>query len=221
MMRVLDLGYRTGSATAAWANAGHTVIGVDWNYFGQVIQGDYFKIDTWQRIRKLGPYDFIWFSPDCSIFSLMNMRWNNHWNGSIPLTDAAKHQKKGIEYVLRQIRRENPRLGWVMENPRAMMRKMDFVKDLHRVTVTYCQYRDGEGPMKPTDLFGKLPLTFFPKSCQNGSRCHTPAPRGSKTGTQGLGKTEAGKIPLRLSEEIMDCAIESNGSSYPTLWGAY
>ena len=63
--------------------------------------------------------------------------------------------------------------------------------------------------MKPTDLFGNVPWLFIPKLCKNGDPCHTPAPRGSTTGTQGMSKTEAGKIPFELSFRIREAAIES------------
>tara|TARA_R100001463_G_C3542242_1_gene222460 strand:+ start:1094 stop:1777 length:684 start_codon:yes stop_codon:yes gene_type:complete len=223
-LKVLDLGCRTGSAVAAWQSRGHTVVGVDWEDHGQQIQGDFTKYETWEIIdnvtpiweKEVRPYDFIWFSPDCSIFSMANMRWDVNINKQFePVSDRAIKEVEGIKFVLDRIQERSPRLGWVMENPRALMRKMDFTQDLHRATVTYCQY--GDERMKPTDLFGQLPYSFVPKACRNGDSCHIPAPRGSRTGTQGMSKTEAGRIPFALSLEIMLSAIESGGRSIPTL----
>ena len=214
--KILDLGCRTGSAIAAWQASGHTVVGVDWEDFGQQIVGDFTKDETWDIIDGLEfildnfsrPYDFIWFSPDCSIFSMANQH-SNHFDPVTrePLTERAKREVEGIKYVISKIQERKPRFGWIMENPRALMRKMDFVKGLDRATVTYCQY--GFHRMKPTDLFGQIPRLFHPKACENGDPCHIPAPRGSRTGTQGLSKTEAGIIPFELSKAIMRAAIRS------------
>jgi hypothetical protein len=215
-MKVLDLGCRTGSAIAAWQQAGDVVVGVDWKDFGQQIVGDFTKEETWEIIDNVTPvwehhampYDFIWFSPDCSIFSMANMRWKPNINKDFePVSERAIREVEGIKFVLDKIKERKPRLGWIMENPRALMRKMDFVQDLDRVTVSYCQY--GDSRMKPTDLFGDIPWLFEPKLCKNGDKCHTPAPRGSSTGTQGMSKTDAGRIPFALSHAIREAAILS------------
>ena len=223
-MKVLDLGCRTGSAIAAWQAAGDVVVGVDWENHGQQIIGDFTKDETWDIIDNVTPvwghhampYDFIWFSPDCSIFSVSGFQYGHFCPDSYrPLTDRAKKEVAGIKKVISKIRARKPRLGWIMENPRALMRKMDFVKTLQRVTVTYCQY--GDTRMKPTDLFGEIPWMFKPKECKNGAPCHTAAPRGSYTGTQGMSKTEAGMIPFELSKSLRRAAIESLENPQPTL----
>jgi hypothetical protein len=217
---VLDLGCRTGSSVASWKAAGDKIIGVDWEEFGQEIIGDFTKEETWKIIdNRIGldqPYDFIWFSPDCSIFSMANMRWKPNISRDFePVSERAIREIEGIKFVIQKIKERSPRLGWVMENPRALMRKMDFVQDLDRVTVSYCQY--GDSRMKPTDLFGEIPWLFEPKLCKNGDKCHTPAPRGSSTGTQGMTKTKAGKIPFELSFRIREAAILSHRNWQYTL----
>lgn len=40
--------------------------------------------------------------------------------------------------------------------------------------------------MKPTDIWTNHPNPQFKPMCHNGDPCHEKAPRGSKTGTQGL-----------------------------------
>lgn len=223
--KVLDLGCRTGSAVAAWQAAGHTVVGVDWEEFGQQIIGDFTKEETWEIIdnvtpvweTEVKPYDFIWFSPDCSIFSMANMRWEKNFEPGTfePVSERAKREVEGIKFVIKKIKERNPRFGWIMENPRALMRKMDFVQDLDRVTVSYCQY--GDSRMKPTDLFGEIPWLFEPKLCKNGDKCHIAAPRGSRSGTQGMSKTEAGMIPFELSRQILQTSIQSYENPKVTL----
>jgi hypothetical protein len=69
---------------------------------------------------------------------------------------------------------------------------------MYRHTVTYCSY--GDTRMKPTDIWTNHPNPNFKQMCFNGNKeCHhEAAPRGSKTGTQGLkGNTERSIIPKR------------------------
>jgi len=223
-MKVLDLGCRTGSAVAAWQAAGDIVVGVDWENHGQQIQGDFTKEETWEIIDnvtpiwddEVHPYDFIWCSFDCSIYSMMNQH-SHHFEKETyrPLTERAIREVEGAKFVIEKIKERNPKLGWIVENPRALMRKMDFVQDLDRVTVSYCQY--GDSRMKPTDLFGNIPWLFEPKLCKNGDSCHLAAPRGSRTGTQGMDKTTAGMIPYELSNSIRSAALKSYGSPFISL----
>lgn len=80
---------------------------------------------------------------------------------------------------------------------------MSFMKGIPRYTVTYCQY--GDTRMKPTDIWTNYPNPEFKKPCKNGDKCHVAAPRGSKTGTQGLkNKIERAKIPEQLCEYIVE-----------------
>jgi hypothetical protein len=145
------------------------------------------------------------------------MRWDKNFEPRTfePVSERAKREVEGIKFVIEKIKERNPRLGWVMENPRALMRKMDFVQDLDRATVSYCQY--GDSRMKPTDLFGEIPWLFEPKLCKNGDRCHVAAPRGSTTGTQGMSKTDAGRIPFELSFRIREACIKSFENPMVTL----
>lgn len=217
-MRILDIGYGTGSATKAWIGFSNEIIGVDLN--GEAtITGDWTKEETWTEIIKHGPYDWVWFSPDCAIFSMAGFGKNRpqHIKDGMPVSERAIAEVEGIEYVLSKIQDLDPGYGWVMENPRAMMRTMRFVKRYHRVTVTYCQY--GDKRQKPTDLFGNIPMTFRPKMCKAGDRCHIATPRGSRhnKSTQSMGKVEAGRVPFGLSAELMVSVIVSKGRTYPTL----
>ena len=93
-----------------------------------------------------------------------------------------------------------------IENPRGVLRKLPVITNEHyiRNTVWYCQYADKRA--KPTDIwtndFGWLPRPV----CKNGNpNCHHErAPRGSKTGTQGLkGNYERSIVPYDLCYEIL------------------
>jgi len=80
---------------------------------------------------------------------------------------------------------------------------MDFMRGLYRYTVTYCKY--GDTRMKPTDIWTNHPQPDFLPMCKNGDPCHEKAPRGAKTGTQGL-KTSKDRsvIPRKLCDHIVD-----------------
>ena len=157
--------------------------------------------------------DIIWASPPCTGFSVAAI--GHHWTGGkkgyIPKTDTAK---LGIELIKKTLGiinyylERNKNLCWYIENPRGLMRKMPFMESLPiRHTVTYCQY--GDTRMKPTDIWTNN-SDWKPKPmCKNGAPCHTPAPRGSKTGTQGLKDNyERSKIPNELCQEVIDSGVE-------------
>ncbi len=80
---------------------------------------------------------------------------------------------------------------------------MTFMQGLPRYTITYCQY--GDTRMKPTDIWTNHPCPQFKPACKNGDPCHEKAPRGSRTGTQGLkNKKVRSVIPDELCEHIVD-----------------
>lgn len=106
---------------------------------------------------------------------------------------------------------------YYIENPRGMLRKMYYMKGMDRATVWYCQY--GDTRAKPTDIWSNnIKDMFNPKGwhprhmCFNGNtKCHhESAPRGSKTGTQGLkGNYERSKVPYELCYEILKQTLQS------------
>lgn len=147
--------------------------------------------------------DIIWASPPCTGFSVaaIGYHWDGGKNAYKPKTETAK---LGIEIVKKTIEIINhfkPKY-WYIENPRGVLRKLDFMQELHRKTVTYCQY--GDNRMKPTDIWTNN-IAWNPKPmCKNGDLCHEPAPRGSRTGTQGRKNAyERSKVPDELCTEII------------------
>jgi site-specific DNA-cytosine methylase len=199
-MKILELYCGTKSIGKAAKVGGHEVFSVDMDpqhnpdYCCNILDFD---------IKRL-PWipDMIWASPPCTTFSVASM--GHHWTGGkgayIPKTKEAltglkiMAKTKGIILALK------PKLWWI-ENPRGVMRKVIGLEK-YQHTVTYCQY--GDKRMKPTDLFTNC-TTWIPRPmCKNGSPCHEAAPRGSKTGTQGLkGAIERGVIPEQLCKEII------------------
>lgn len=59
--------------------------------------------------------------------------------------------------------------------------------------------------MKPTDIWTNHPDPQFKPPCKNGDPCHEPAPRGSRTGTQGRqGSVVRSLIPTELCDHIVE-----------------
>jgi len=217
-MKVLYLwSGKEASGVQAWREDGHEIItvGIDEDA-GLTICKDIIDV-TVEELDMYGPFDFIWASPDCKVWSLAALHMN-HWEkrGSdfIPMTDRALAMKRRVLHTLHLIETLEPTY-WVMENPVGLLRKMRFMRKYQHVTVSYCQY--GDTRMKPTDLWGIFPLTFYPKYCGYNRSCHEPSPRGSNTGTQALSWDERILIPYRLSKEIYDCCVESGGMTIPRL----
>ena len=80
-----------------------------------------------------------------------------------------------------------------------------------KTTVWYCTY--GDVRAKPTDIWSNHIYSLFNENgwkprpmCFNGNtNCqHQPAPRGSRTGTQGMKNNyERSKVPYELCKEIL------------------
>ena len=148
--------------------------------------------------------DIIWASPPCTTFSVASI--GTHWTGGknayIPKTIEAELGIKLVKKTIEIIEYFNP-THWYIENPRGVLRKLKFMESLPiRNTVTYCQY--GDNRMKPTDIWTNNKEWKPKPMCKNGDKCHISAPRGSRTGTQGLkGSYERSKIPYKLCFEIL------------------
>jgi hypothetical protein len=211
-MIVFDFFSGTGSSTQAFKDAGHTVISFELdNFFEATEHANVFDLNAKDLIAKYGQPDFVWASPPCTAFSVASM--GHHWGGGSrayePKTEAAKISQELVAHTRKLIAELNPSKGWLMENPRGMLRKLPVVEGLPRTTVTYCTY--GDSRMKPTDLWGIVPNWIPREMCKNGMPCHEAAPRGAKTGTQGLkGARERSRVPYALGEELLKVLGDSN-----------
>lgn len=206
-MKVLELFAGTRSIGKAFERKGHKVYSIEWDRNFENIDWyeDIGKITAQDILERFGQPDVIWASPDCSSFSIAAIshhRRKNPDNGNLdPVSDYAKFCDQVDQNVLKLIKDLNPKYYWI-ENPVGGLRKMTWMQDIpYRYTTTYCQW--GDTRMKPTDLFTNYPNAVFPR-CKNGDPCHEAAPRGSKTGTQGLkGSKDRSRIPDRLCDYIV------------------
>lgn len=200
MKHVLDLFSGTGSATKAFEE--HPDYKVT-----KVEKNESFEADKHRDITEMTPtdfdkdYDFIWASPPCTKFSVaaIGHHWDKTNDNYYPEKKECVQAVNTVYHTLYLINQLNPK-HWVMENPRAMLRKLI---GMPAGTVTYCQY--GDTRMKPTDLWGDIPENFDFKNCTMGDNCHDPAPRGSQTGTQGKKDAEErAKVPYGLSKALLN-----------------
>lgn len=221
-MRALDLFSGLGGWGSAFRERGHEVVTSDLDLrFGCDITGDILADATVDAIIAAGPYDIILASPPCEGFTVMNIGRNWFHDGT-PKTDTARLGLRIVEMTRWLINGLDP-AAFIIENPRAKLRKLPVMDGLERRTVTYCQY--GLTSMKPTDLWGGFPPTLeLHPPCKNGDPCHVSAPRGSRTpgSIQGMkDSAERAKVPYDLSlavciamEEMLAGSTERPGELF-------
>lgn len=146
---------------------------------GWIKQGEHWLVD----VACLGP--------DCRGFSVaaLGHNWRKLRDGTY--VSKTRTASTGVEivdaslHILDQLR---PRY-WILENPRAILRKTGMMDGFHHVEISYCQY--GMPYQKPTDLWGLFPPSWLPRPmCRPLAPCHESAPRGSRRGVQRVGSSE-------------------------------
>ena len=216
-MKILELFAGTRSIGKAFEARGHEVYSVEWDKsFKDInLHADIGQLTAQEILERFGRPDVIWASPDCTTFSIAaishHRRRNEQTKNLDPISDYAKFCDEVDQNVLKLIRELEPTLYFI-ENPRGGMRKMEWMQCLPRYTVTYCQY--GDTRMKPTDIWTNHPNPKFKPMCKNGDPCHERAPRGAKTGTQGLKDSkDRSVIPAQLCEHIAESYFDMRWKS--------
>lgn len=216
-MKILELHAGSRSIGRAAEKLGHEVFSVDWQPF----EG----IDLVMDIEELRMHhlpwipDMVWTAPDCTTYSIAAI--SHHRDGTAPKSDYAKKcdaVNLNVLFLIRACLEKNSNLKWYIENPRGMMRKMPWMIGLPKACIWYCRY--GDSRAKPTDIWSnnifsliEPNATWVPRhQCHNDNpHCHhEKAPRGSKTGTQGLkGSYERSQYPEELCIEIINATEKS------------
>jgi hypothetical protein len=198
-VRVLGLFAGTKGWEQPFIDRGHEAFTIE-------LSPEFDGIDLYADILAVTPKDIPWrpdiilASPPCTSFTTMTMGRNWTHDGKPKTPTAAM----GLALVLKtkQLIAALDPTYFVIENPRARLRTLGYLDEYERRTVWYCRY--GEERAKPTDLWGGFPPSFVTRPmCHNGNPDHTPAPRGSYTGTQGgVSAAEAGHIPYELALDV-------------------
>lgn len=213
-MKLLELFAGSRSIGIEAESHGIEVFSVDWT--------DYKDIDLVIDIGKLTtrdiPFvpDVIWASPDCTTYSIAACS-THRTNTKEPKSEYAMQCDTVNQHWIGLIKKwlkVNPNLVFFIENPRGMLRHMEWMQEFKRHTVWYCKY--GDDRAKPTDIWTNS-KTWIPRPmCRNykydakgniiDKHCHhESARRGAKTGTQGKkGSYERSKIPQELCKEILN-----------------
>ena len=204
-MKILELYAGSRSIGKEAERQGHQVFSVDNKPFKNIN-----LIKDIEYLKKEDiPFkpDMIWASPPCTTYSVAAI--SHHRQNGKPKTEFAAKSDRLLINTIKIIKEFD--CIYFIENPRGMLRKMEFMKELPRTTIWYCQY--GDTRTKPTDIWSNHIFSLYnengwkprPQCFNNNKKCHHErAPRGSRTGTQGLkGNYERSKIPQELCEEII------------------
>ena len=240
-LETLELFAGTGSFSRHMEKHGHSVCRVE----NEPLNG--YPVELPYDVMELGGEDLptpdiLWASPPCEGFSVAAI--GRHWQKNSDGTASPKHEtaRHGVELLMNTMRliEETEAVWWFVENPRGMMRTIfDQYAESEclwpkytRHTVTYCQY--GDTRMKPTDIWTNAYWWTPRPPCKNGMPCHEAAPRGSRTGTQGIKERyKRSMIPDALFAEILDAyelkilgkqsCLDCGGTGqvdvYPREWG--
>ena len=201
-MKTVELFAGTKSFSKVMEKHGHETWTTDYNEkFNCDLTGDILQKEIQNQVfEQIKKADIVWMSPVCTTWSLAagNTYWDEYRmprrDESITAIKMMMFCRFVADYCIKHnkiffIENPNGRAVWILDN--------QYLK-----RCWYCQY--GDTRAKPTNIWTNLDIEF--KTCFNGNPdCHHErAPRGSKTGTQGLkGNMERSVIPSQLFEEIL------------------
>ena len=213
-LNVLELYSGTQSIGSKFRKEGHNVVSIELN---PIFLEEPYNLEQWTmsvgdlKTAKVlkhfgGPVDVIWASPLCTTHSVAAISRHRRKGDNgllVAHSDKAREHDDLLLSTLQLIGELKPKY-WFLENPRGGMRKSNIMQGVfYRHTTSYCQW--GDSRMKPTDIWTNHPNPEFKEACSNGDPCHEAAPRGARTGTQGLkGNTARSVTPEELCQHIVN-----------------
>ena len=218
-MNILELFAGSRSIGKVADKLGLNVFSVDWAQYENIN----LSIDIGELKKEDVPFipDIVWASPDCTTYTIAAI--STHRNKTEPKSDYAKKCDIVNQHFISLIKEWlliNPNMVFFIENPRGMLRHMEWIQEFKRHTVWYCQY--GDDRAKPTDIWTNS-KTWIPRpECHNykydkqgnviDKHCHhESARRGAKTGTQGKnGHYERSRIPEQLCFEVLQSCTDAS-----------
>jgi len=166
-MKLLELFKGTGSVGKVAKRMGYTVMSVDIldKYYPDIV-ADILEWDYKKFHNETGFVpDLLWASPPCNTFSPLAYPLKERNTKTAKPKSARAKQGTEILYrtleIIKYFQKINPKLVYVVENPRGMMRLDEKIQQLpFRNTTLYCLYEDVR--RKPTDFFNNVDLDLHP-----------------------------------------------------------
>ena len=192
MKLLLELFKGSGSVGIIARKKGFDTISLD---FDEKFEPDILTdILNWNYKKMNIKPEFIWASPPCNTYSpLAYPLRERDPKTAEPLSERAvigtKILYKTIE-IIKYFLSKNPNMGFVIENPRGMMRYDKKMLEFIYNNTHYCNYNDER--TKPTDFFSNYELHLNPTKC-----------KGTKTIVK-IPLLERYKIPSKLTAHILD-----------------
>jgi adenine-specific DNA methylase len=202
---MLELFAGTGSVGKIAKKMGYKVISVDnEEKFKPSILVDINKWNFKTDARVPKKIDFIWASPPCTSFSILNysMKQPHRSKEGKPLTETGRLGNSLLNKtlaIIKHYKKQNPSLKFTIENPRGMMRLMPGLKKFNRTTTAYSQY--GFPYVKATDFWSNFPLELKPVDTEANPSAMRK--KGKLVNCQEFSRSTLYRIPGPLIKSIL------------------